>query len=67
MSNTIPRATIETVAIDPREDGKVEVTFKITADQKRLIECAVYFIKYGMAGVELLEVFNAIAPPGIVD
>jgi hypothetical protein len=63
--SAVRRATIETVAIDPRQDGKVEVTFRVTADQKGLTDCAAAFIKAGVSGLEVLDVFSVIFPPEI--
>jgi hypothetical protein len=63
--SALKRATIETVAIDPKADGKVEVTFRIIADQKGLTDCAAAFIQAGVSGLELLDVFSVLLPANL--
>jgi hypothetical protein len=62
---SLRKATIETVAIDPKPGGKVEVTFRVVADQRGLIDCASAFIQAGVTGLEILDVFSVLLPPDI--
>jgi hypothetical protein len=58
----LKKATIETLGITPRRDGKVEIVLRVLADHERLTECAAKFIRAGCESFRLLDVFKAIAP-----
>jgi hypothetical protein len=60
--SALKRATIETLGITPRRDGKVEIVLRVLADHERLTDCAAKFIKAGVESFKLTDVFKAIAP-----
>jgi hypothetical protein len=61
-TSVLRKATVETLSITPRRDGKVEIVLRVLADHERLTECAAKFIRAGCESFRLLDVFKHIAP-----
>jgi hypothetical protein len=60
--SALKKATIETLGITPRRDGKVEIVLRVLADHHALTECAAQFIRAGVESFKLFDIFKAIAP-----
>ena len=60
--NSLRKATIETLGITPRRDGKVEIVLRVLADHSALTDCAARFIKAGCESFRITDVFKALAP-----
>ena len=60
--NSLRKATIETMSITPRRDGKVEIVLRVLAEHVGLTECASKFLRAGVESFRLLDIFKAIAP-----
>jgi hypothetical protein len=60
--SSLKKATVETMSITPRRDGKVEIVLRVLADHEGLTECAARFIRAGIQSFQLLDVFKHLAP-----
>jgi hypothetical protein len=60
--SSLKRATVETLSITPRKDGKVEIVLRVLADHERLVDCSAQFIRAGCESFRLWDIFKTIAP-----
>lgn len=60
--NVLKKATIETMGVTPRRDGKVEIILRVLADHEGLTDCAAKFIRAGCESFKLFDVFKVVAP-----
>lgn len=58
--NVLKKATIETMGVTPRRDGKVEIILRVLADHEGLTDCAAKFIKAGCESFKLFDVFKSV-------